>query len=451
MLLDMEEGDVRELEYEDIELVERQEIITTIFQLASQITQDLQYNYRERLFYSFEVKESSAHEDVLSVMQRLNKQDNTEELIKNPDLSLYPKGRHIGGREVSSTEFETAHRLLLNPFANKCLTVSGGNSTVSEAMVVDIYGFIYLCLTYLYKSVLALNITIYITTETASAIDLWLSDITRDNYLRVSEQDGQLRTVNADFVNLELGDLIESVRELKECSVVQAPKVHDLPTIVTYMSDLISNSVASSIKLSVANDIPWLCIDSIIRNSFSNSEEFKVVNLTCFLNENFNHLFLSWDERKHAMSLWAYTGLFSLYSYKDLLTLADNTDDLALLSKILTDTPLNFANSKEAGTLLGLILKKISVKLVSNNLPLAQYLTIEKAIYACLTKGLEVLELKTAEEKIAMLAFYILVNYPLELATRRTFNIFAKFAKGHFLNITAINQSLNRQIANYQK
>lgn len=453
LLSTMNEGDVNEVDFDEIKLIERQQVSTTVFQLALHIVQESQHNYKDRVFHIFEVSEASAYEDVVNIMQKFNRLDNTEDFINNPEISLYLKGKHIGGQEVSNTEFETAHRLLLNPFANKCLTVSGGNSTVSEAMVVDIYGFIYLCLTNLYKSILASKITVYITTETASAIDLWLSDITRDDYLRVSEQDGQLRMVNADFVSFELGDLIERVRKLKKCSVVQTPKVYDLPTIVTYMGDLISNSIASSIKLSVANDIPWLCLDSIIRNSLSNSEEFKVVNLTYFVKENFNHPFLSWDDRKNAMSLWAYTGLFSLYSYKDLLTLADNTDDLALLSKILMNTPLNFTNSKEAETLLGLILKKLSLKLIPNNLPLAQHLLIEKAIYACLTKGLEVLEFKTSEEKIAMLAFCIIVNPPrgLEVTTIRAFNIIDKYARGHFMNIDAINQSLNHHFSNYQK
>ena len=442
LLLSMSEGETRELEFEDVKLVEKQEVITTVFQLALHITQETQHNYQQRLFHSFEVTEDSAYEDVVSIMQKINKADNTKDFIEKTDVSLYLKGRRLSGAEVSDIEFEKAYNLLLNQFSNKCVSVSGGNSHVSNAMVIDVYGFIYLCLNNLYKSVTASKISVFITHETDSVIEFWLENVKRKEFLRLAEEDGQLRITNSESVKFELGSFIENIEAFKDYSQILTPNISDLPTLVSHMDDLISNSVASSIKLSVANDTPWLCLDSFIRNVLANQDGFKIVDLTYFVEEHVNRNILTFEEQKHAMTLWAYTGLFLPYSFKDLIDLADNIDDLPLLSKILTDTPLNFPSSEFAEVLLGQILSELSLKISLYKGQLSTILVLQKAIYACLTKSLDALEYRTQEEKIAKIAFHILTTYPLAYVNRITIGMIDNFASGHFMNIKAINDYL---------
>lgn len=446
MLVSMNEGDLNELEYDDIRLVERQEISTTVFQLALQITHESRHNYKDQIFHMFETTEATAYEDFVKMMQKLDKNVNTSELIEDPEISLYLKGRKLTGTHVSGDEFETAHRLLLNPSANKCLTISGGDSLVSESMIIDVYGFIYLCLTGLHKSVIASKIAVYLTSETDSIIELWTKNITHKEFKRVSENDGQLIGIGSEFVNNELGDFISNVEILRSYSKIQVPNIHDLPTIVSQMDSLISESVVSSIRLSAANDIPWLCLDSLIRNILMNEGSFKIVNFTDFVEEHVNRHLLNLDDRKHAMTLWADTGLFTVYSYQDLLTLAQSINDLPLLTKILNDTPLNFPNSAIADRLLGAIIKSLSLKTLSLTSSINNTKIIENAIYACLKKALESLDYNTQEERIGRIAFYVISDFPLEVATKNTFNIIANFATGHFMDINAINNILNEQI-----
>lgn len=449
MLISMNEGDLNELEYDDIRLVERQEISTTVFQLALQITHESRHNYKDKIFHMFETTEATAYEDFVKMMQKLDKNDNTSELIEDPEIPLYLKGRKLTGSHVSGDEFETAHRLLLNPSANKCLTVSGGDSLVSESMIIDVYGFIYLCLTGLYESVIASKIAVYITCETDSTIELWINNITHEDFNRVSEDNGQLTGIGSEFVNHELGDFIDNVEKLRSHSKIQAPNIHDLPTIVSQMDSLISSSIVSSIRLSVANDIPWLCLDSFIRNILMNEGNVKIVNFTYFVEEYVNRHFLKLDDRKHAMTLWADTGLFTVYSYQDLLTLSQSMNDLPLLTKILNDTPLNFPNSAIADRLLGGIIKSLSLKTLTLTSSINNTQIIENAIYACLKKALESLDYNTQEERIGRIAFYVISDFPLEVATKNTFNIIAKFAIGHFMNINEINKILHSQTDNF--
>lgn len=451
MLVNMNEGDLNELDYDNVRLIERQEISVTVFQLAMQITHESRHNYKDKIFHIFETTEATAYEDFIKMMQKLDKNDNTDKLIENPEISLYLKGRKLTSSNVSGDEFETANRLLLNPSANKCLTISGGNSLVSESMIIDIYGFIYLCLTGLHKSVIASKIAMYITSETDSTIELWTNNITHEEFKRVSENNGQLIGIGSEFVNNELGDFIDNVEKLRSHSRIQAPNIHDLPTIVSQMDSLISDSVVSSIRLSAANDIPWLCLDSFIRNILMNEGNFKIVNFTDFVEEHVNRHFLKLDDRKHAMTLWADTGLFTVYSYQDLLTLAQSMNDLPLLTKILNDTPLNFPTSAIADRLLGSMIKSLSLKTLTLTSSINKTQIIENAIYACLKKALESLDYSTQEERIGRMAFYVISDFPLEVATKNTFNIIANFAIGHFMDINAINEILNKQISNLKQ
>ena len=121
-------------------------------------------------------------------------------------------------------------------------------------------------------------------------------------------------------------------------------------------------------------------------------------------------------------------------------------NDLPLLTKILNDTPLNFPTSAIADRLLGAIIKSLSLKTLTLTGSINKTQIIESAIYACLKKALESLDYSTQEEKIGRMAFYVISDFPLEVATKNTFNIIAKFATGHFMDINAINNILNEQI-----
>ena len=146
-------------DFENIILVQRQPTIITIFQLSMEIVNELQHTFKHKMFYQFEVSEESAVQDVLSIIQKFKSNDAheeaTEAFIRNSEISLYMKGRKLQGSTPSSEESKTVYSLLLNKYSNKCLNISNGNSQVNEAMVIDVYSFIYLCLTNIYKSVIA--------------------------------------------------------------------------------------------------------------------------------------------------------------------------------------------------------------------------------------------------------------------------------------------------------
>lgn len=59
---------------------------------------------------------------------------------------------------------------------------------------------------------------------------------------------------------------------------------------------------------------------------------------------------------------------------------------------------------------------------------------------------MESLDCSTQEEKIGRMTFYVISDFPLEVATKNTFNIIAKFSIGHFMYMDTINEILNKQI-----
>lgn len=433
-------------DFENIILVQRQPTIITIFQLSMEIVNELQHTFKHKMFYQFEVSEESAVQDVLSIIQKFKSNDAheeaTEAFIRNSEISLYMKGRKLQGSTPSSEESKTVYSLLLNKYSNKCLNISNGNSQVNEAMVIDVYSFIYLCLTNIYKSVIASKTTIYLSQETYNSIQFWIDKITHKDYLTVNESDGKLDIVNSDIINKFHGNLIESLVDLLDYAIVESPKVFDLPIIVSEIKDLISESVISSIKLALSFDVPWLCLDSLICGVFATNKDFKIVNFHHFVHTHIEFPFLSFSDRKQGMGYWAYSGLYTEYFYTDLKVLTENVDDLPLLIKILDDTPLNFPSSDAAEAMIENLLEAISLKAYIYRNIVSKTLIIEQAIYSCLNKGLKVLEDKTAEERIAKMAFYLWRGYYYGSYIGYIIKIYERFIWGHFMNVNAINNAI---------
>ncbi|WP_435979499.1 hypothetical protein [Psychrobacter sp. DM4] len=464
---------------ETVKLLERETVSATIYDLAMKIVDESQHNYPKPLFEKIKLSEVSPLEDLSAYLQKI-KQDNPieesiEEFLRKSDLPLYVKGMKAIQSSMVKEEVEIVHSLLLNKNANKCLTKSYSDITEFNALTVDIYGILYLCVTNLYKSMLLLGTSIYVSEETDRAIRLWISNVTNDSFLRINEYEGQVSTINSNSTHYFHGELICALQTLLDNSIIEKPKEFDLPTIVSEVKNLglVSDSVFSSIKIALSHEIPWLCLDSVIGGFIKTGTECNLISLHHLVMKFTDEKYLTFDDRKNALKYMAFYGLYFQYYLTDLIELSKEIDDLIILTNLLNDTTINFPDSEIAVSLLASLMKNIVLigfnkRIVHNSLIGKIYLEasivnnmygvqgnkvhriiIEQAISACMTKAIKSIDGLVAEDRLAKLVLRFMIVCSDNNHRKFLYRVLQNFAFGRFLKIEYVMQSLQRLVYEY--
>lgn len=440
-LLEMNIDEERCVDFQNIKLIEKQPSFVTVFQIALQITKDNRHNSSEFTFYPFKIRDDFVVEDTIKIFKRFALNDNTEDLISAPDISIYIKGTLFS---KDDRELQGALNLLQNRNANFCLSNPIGNCVASDALVLDVYSFAYLCMNDNCKALVKSGLNIYITQETFEIISRWISDVTNESFLSIAltpSQDSLIKT-DANIVSIYFATLISNLTDLLTHVKVITPNIIDLPDFANEIRGALSPSVFSTLRLSVANDIPWLCLDSILRTLFVKKNDVKVVKLHDFLSLLGNYL--DFEGRKTSIIQWSNFGLFTVYSYSDLIELARSTDlnDWILLKNLLNETPLSFNDDEQALVVLSSILKLTLAKFLKKH-NLIEILSLENLIFACLNKCMQSIYGEFREDRLAKVIVEVIDSIKI---TEYLFKIFCNFlgqyAVGNFLNIAYINERI---------
>jgi len=233
-----------------------------------------------------------------------------------------------------------------------------------ELAVIDVYAVAYLALTGLAFGINKISTKFVITHETKLFIEHWLKDVNREDYMTLGVRpEGGLLRVTAD--DIKQSTQHRQVQEalniiLSECEVIN-PKPFDLPAQVIRIKDFIDYSVYSSLKLSMSQDIPWLCIDANFAYLFSTSGG-KVVNAFELLDKLGGKL--NFKQKKEGLYLHALGILPYPLLFQDLTLLALSNDKHAhyYLAETIFLYPKAFKNTNIAvdflSTLLIPVLKK---------------------------------------------------------------------------------------------
>lgn len=437
-LLEMDIDEERIVDFQKIKLIEKQPVYVTIFQIALQITKDNRHNSSDFTFYPFKVRDDFVVEDMKEILNRFSVGDPREELISNPDLSMYIKGSLFKDNE----EFETVLKILQNKNANFCLSNPVGNTVVCDALVLDAYSFTYLCFNDNYKALIKAGIKVFLTNETFDIISTWVKKVTDKEFLSIALSEESLIKADANTISTYYVSFIDQLNELLSHSIIISPNIIDLPDFANQIRDILSPSVFSTLRLSIANDIPWLCLDSALRTIFVKVDDVKVIKLHDFLSLLGNYL--DFEGRKKSIIQWSNFGLFTVYSYSDLIELAKstNSDDWILLKNLLNESPLSFNDYEQALVVLSTILKLTLVKYLKKH-NLIEIMSLENLIFACLNKCMQSIYGEFREDRLAKVIVEVMDSIRV---TEYLFNIFCNFldqyAVGNFLNITYINEKI---------
>lgn len=437
-LIRMDPGEQEQVGHQKIKLIEKQPPIVTIFQIALEISEENRHNSSHPTFLSFNIRKDFVVDDMKEILKHFALNDHTEELLSNRELSMYIKGSLFKEHE----EFEVILKILQNKDANFCLSNDVGNTVASESIVLDAYSFTYLCLNHNFKALIDSGINVFLTQETYNVISAWIKKVTDEKFLSLSLVDNSLIKTDATTVENFYASFIDQLDQLLSYTEILSPNIIDLPDFANEIRDILSPSVFSTLKLSISNDIPWLCLDSALRTIFIKQDDVRVVRLHDFL--IFIGNYLDFDSRKISMIQWLNFGLFTIYTYADLFELAKstNSEDWELLTNLLKNTPLRFQTKEQALLILSYILQFVCIKYLSE-IDFKKNFIIENLVFACLDKCMESLEGEFREDRLVNLILKTIEGIEVYGNLIKIFgSLMGKYAQGHFLNINYMDKKI---------
>lgn len=476
-LNNLDVGGEAQYHFGTVKLLRHETVSATVYNLALQIVDESQHNYSKPVFRKIKLSEENPVEDLVAHLQKIKQENPVEESIeqflRESTLPLYVKGMKVGASSTVNEEVDIIHSLLLNRNANQCLTKSYSGITSLNAIVVDAYGLVYLCMTNLYKSILLSGTSVYVSEETDKAINLWIKNVTNDSFLRFNEYEGHLSTINSDMIHSIHGELVDALKKLLDYSITEKPKDFDLPTIVSEVKNLglVSDSVFSSIKLALSHKIPWLCLDSVIGGFIKSGTECDLLSFHHLVENFINNEYLTFEDRKKPLGYMAFYGLYFQYYLTDLVELSKDIKDLSILSGLLNNTGISLSESELAVSLLSTLIRNIILigfneKIITNRIAGEIYLNnsisnnmydiqdnhtqaaiLEEAIFSCMNKAINTIEGEFVADRLAKLT----LGFMSICSNDKYLNFFLlslkSFAKGDFVKYEDIIQSLDNPLS----
>lgn len=324
-----------------------------------------------------------------------------------------------------------------------------------DKVIIDINTAVYISLMGFSSCFSKLGIDIVICQQTKAAIDGWLKDVLRDDYMSMGVSDNGLYRITANDIRKDTLGLISGLQTILEYAKVELLKPVDTPDILVKIRDVIDVTAYSTFQLSFANRIPLLCIDPLMCELLFHLD-ISVININSLV---FNFLnSLSMEERKKSIELSLSTDAPAPIFYSDIIELSRSldSDDTFLVFKFMekygdvideTGASLNF---------LAEIVRNVTVVAYTDGTILEgggannpRYDGYAEHIFNyCCRSAMKTIAGSTAEQKFATL-MYSVIDTPIQVRKYVKFiSILAShFAMGHFLDFDACNEAL----ASYQK
>ncbi|EYU15890.1 tetratricopeptide repeat protein [Photorhabdus aegyptia] len=379
-----------------------------------------------------------------------NKPSQHNPILLNPNIPLCMRGNLTH----SGDYFRAAYFHLTSKETTQYINLYDQGIIDPHKVIVDIYTSIYLSLMSFISIIVKKSITIVISNYTKITLENWITDITREDYLSFDITTLGIQRITAEDIRKNLYDFIQELQLLLSIAEDENLNVVDTPENLVKIKDLIDPTIFSTIQLSYANEIPWLSIDHLLCILAQNSD-FPVANMDNFLREIINSS--TYKERKKSIFISLICGLSVPVFYKDIaiLSCSHEKNDIYLVAKFIEKHKFPNNTSSEVLNFLSEIMRNVIIKayldrdiLIGGRASNPIYDGYEEYVFnVCCHTATLCLEGKTAEARVALLIsetlkpFYHIVSF-----RKLVFNLATSFSTGHFLDIEAINNELDKII-----
>jgi tetratricopeptide (TPR) repeat protein len=438
-LYQMKVGETKQHGMYDLTLLER----LPPYVAALQISLELRHTQNDGSDCFFALKTPDDPNELVALLERKLPKNRDENIFNNSEIPLVCKG-HILNRH---NPVKAALEQLSTKKTVPCLLPNFGEEEVTE-IILDVYAVTYLSITGLAYGINHSSINFVITQETKMAIEQWLAEISREDYLSIGTlPSGGLWKVTADYIRRSTLDIQKAFHLIIDKAEVIKPNLVDMPPLMLSIHDIVDISVYSSACLSISNNIPWLCIDEFFAHCIKESG-YKQANAVKFFIEIGNSV--SFEQKKGGLYFYAEQIIPYALSYNDLrlLSISDEEHAHYFLAKILHLHPKAFPDTETAvATLIELLVPVLGKAYLDGNI--LRGLRIhnprnngyaERVFNACCYVSMQCNDGDMAERKLAMLLCRLFLIYrdipPMIQALRAMASI---FITGHFMDFTKIN------------
>ncbi|MFJ4455947.1 hypothetical protein ACIP1G_18940 [Pseudomonas sp. NPDC089392] len=255
-----------------------------------------------------------------------------ERLQSMDAIPLYLRGHAL----YPSDAFKAALNCWSDPKVPKS-ALSDVGEVEPLAVVLDAYGIGYLAITNLAQCLLDSGITFVLPAATKEALEQFLNEITDDKFMMLGVNEaGRLSRTTASDLKERDAHVIKAVKLILENAKVIQPLVHDAELEMLTIKDGVDATVFDAMQLSVANNIPWFCMDGAFI-ALHRVNGHPLVNTQAVLHRAMNGSPFEFAQRRHSLVLYALGALPLPVTFQDLYRLSSTHDSLAglILFKII--------------------------------------------------------------------------------------------------------------------
>ena len=428
-----------------IENIKQVSPLMAAFSIAAEIRQANNHGFDP--FMQLGGPNTTTEENVDQLIKVLQSQDNREEQVSDPKIPLYMKGHMIG----NGCPVQKAYGHLTSKVSHK-EPLPGFGADKPESAILDIYGVLLISCNGLSSAMSGSSINLYITDETKKLIEHWLEQVDDDHSRFNVGSDGKIWMESSEDIQKKTKAIRDGIDIIMKNAEVLSPDLVDMPPELMSIHDAVDISVFSSMTLSHANDIPWLCIDPMFASLWhsTNNKVINTNNLLLAIAEN-----ADFEDKREGIYLHVATGMPRWVGFDELVDLSKSDDEYApyFLAKLLEMYPHSYGNSLDTARFVGFLFSNTLLKALNFSHPIWDGLHennplnngyLEKLFYTVCRVVLAPESEQDAEYKFAFLINGLIDTFGRSERMRKLILTLAnKFARGHFLDFDAINAYIN--------
>jgi hypothetical protein len=439
-------GEDQMLGTHSIENIKQVPPLMAAFSIAAEIRQANNHGFDP--FMQLGGPNTTAKENVDQLIKVLQSQGNREEQVSDPKIPLYMKGHIIG----NGCPVQRAYGHLISKVSHKEPLPSFG-ADKSESVILDIYGVLLISCYGLSSAISESSINLYITDETKKLIEHWLEQVGDDDHGRFNVgSDGKIWMESSGDIQQKTKNIRDGINVIMGNTEVLSPDLVDMPSELMSIHDSVDISVFSSMTLSHANDIPWLCIDPMFANLWHAANN-KVANTNGVLLAIAKNV--DFEDKREGIYLHVATGMPRWVGFDELVGLSESDDEYApyFLAKLLELYPSSYGNSLDTTDFVWFLLSNALLKTLNSSHPIWSGLYenkplsngyLEKLFYTACRVVIASESDQEAEYKFAFFVNRLVDTFGISKRMRTLIlTLFTKFARGHFLDFDAINAHIN--------
>ncbi|MGI2160962.1 tetratricopeptide repeat protein [Shewanella oncorhynchi] len=367
------------------------------------------------------------------------------ETLQNPKIPLTMRSHYTD----KGSPVQGAIKHLSSCESTQYMGLFNGGEEQPDKLIIDVYTAVYLSLIGFASCIVDLNLKLVLCQHTKRVLESWVEDVLREDYMSMGVSEQGLYRITSEDIQRNSLDLIHGLKTLLKYANVEALKSTDTPELLVKIRDLVDETVYSTFQLSVANDIPLLCIDHLMMELVHHSG-WPVANMKYFIIRALNSLSLK--ERKKSIQLNLYLGTPVSVLYQDIIELSCSPD--------ITDTHLVFKFIEKYGETIDAtgyslnfltdIVRNVTAVACRDGIILDGGRAVnprydgyaEYVFYSCSRLAMKVLVGDTAEQRLARLISAVIDTPSLvPKHTQLISRLASEFVFGHFLDFKACNEA----------